>query len=116
MKAFIASCAVFLSLAVLAALAGSYSSRAADEILGVVRSLPPAGAAPGTETAARIERIKELWTERRRRLILWISRADAERVDSSVSALSAAARAGDAGDYAAALVRLSDALDFLSSS
>ena len=106
MKAFAAACAIFILLAAAAAVADVYVAKAADEMLAMAEELPAVRIAQ-TETVARIE---EKWEAKKDLLVLFVSRNVTDKTEGCLSSLSAAAEAGDEGEYAVRLSRLKDAL------
>ena len=106
MKAFIASLAVFLAVAAAVAASAVYAERTTGEMLGLIGSLPetPDGA------AGAIGEISEKWDGMKRPFILFVSRAETEKVDASLSSVLAAAKANDRGGYALALSALFDSV------
>ena len=106
MKAFAAALAVFIILAAAAAYADRYVAKAADEMLGMAEELP-ADRIPQAETIARIE---ERWEAGKDVIAVFVNRNVTDKAEGCLYSLSAAAKAGDGGEYAVRLSQLKDAL------
>ncbi|MBQ6676943.1 MAG: hypothetical protein IJM71_02745 [Clostridia bacterium] len=106
MKAFIASLAVLLAVAATVTVSAVYADRSAGELLDLIESLPetPDGAVNS------IGAVREKWDGAKGVLALFVSRTESDRTDAAISAVLAAAKAGDRGGYAVALSALRDSV------
>ncbi|MCQ2456293.1 MAG: DUF4363 family protein [Clostridia bacterium] len=117
MKVFFCACTAFLVSVALVAASAVYTGNFTDELASLAGKLPEtADEKDSAEILGVLEKMTDLWSRRKFGVSLSVGHRELGEIEAAILTVEAAVRSGSDGNYAAALVNLSQKIDSLAKS